>query len=1021
MYLKRLEIQGFKSFAKKTTLDFLGPKDTRQSLTVVVGPNGSGKSNISDAIRWVMGEQSMKHLRGKKASDIIFSGSESKGAMSAASVFMTLDNADGRMDIEYDEVVVGRKIYRSGESEYLINGHSVRLLDLQLLLAKAQFGQGSYAVIGQGMIDRLLLQSHQERKNFFDEASGIKEFQIKRHQASLRLGRTKEHIEQAELVLHEISPRLKSLSRQVKKLEQRQEVELSLREAQEQYYITLWQHHQKQIDGCKEDIRTINTTLSSGQKKLHTVQQELAALAQAQSRQDAFQKLQKTYQDIIQKKNALEQKRAILQGRLQTEYSKSGNHQMGWLETKIAELQKQQKDISDTLQKEQKDQQKIKDAIVLLQKKQEELTIAKTTQRSEIASLESKLLQLKSEESAFHIAGFRAVQAVLEARHMIGNVHGVVAQLGEVEEKFLLALDTAAGGRLASVVVENEQDARASISYLREGRFGVATFLPLSKIKTREVPHFVEEFLGRSGVHGLAQDLVTCRSQFDSVFSFVFGSTLVVEDFDTAKKIGIGRVRMVTLAGDLFETTGEIKGGHRQKRQRGISFADGDAKMNAHAADSCEQDILEKQQVLSALEIDREKLITQLQEKESTVRVASHAIAMQEKQQNAIEEELAKLEQESALLTMSPEQYTKAMEDVTQQKEDIDSQILSSEKEAETARKAVDRFNEEEEQKKRRVFALQDEMQSQQKEVSDAISKKNESQVALAKLETKQEDLQQELYQELRTSIQVIIDRGITVVNIDTLEDVQKNIHKLKYTLSLIGGIDEEVMQEYEETKERHDGFSTQLTDLQKAMNDLEDLIEELDAIMKKKRDAVFKQIKKEFARYFTLLFDGGKADLIEIYGEEETAEQESEEGVQVLEDEAALEHKKKPSKKKRNILKGIDISASPPGKKIKHIQALSGGERTLTSIALMCAILKTNPSPFVVFDEVEASLDEANTVKVVSILQELAQESQFIIISHNKVTMHGADALYGVTMGNDGMSHLFSVKIDEASEQLVE
>ena len=276
MHLKSIEINGFKSFAQKTVLHFDGQVGDRYSITSVVGPNGSGKSNVSDAIRWVMGEQKMSKLRAKKSGDIIFSGSDAKGQMSMASVTLTLDNTDKRAPIEFDELVISRKLYRTGDSEYLINGRAVRLIDLQILLAKAQFGHGSYSVVGQGTIDKMLLQTPAERKSFFDEASGIKEFQIKRHQASLKLVRTREHIEQAEMLLSEVEPRMKSLSRQVKKLEQRHDIELSLRETQERYYTTLHEYNQTNIDTLTSEIATIQLEYDEMNGKLTTVQGELA-------------------------------------------------------------------------------------------------------------------------------------------------------------------------------------------------------------------------------------------------------------------------------------------------------------------------------------------------------------------------------------------------------------------------------------------------------------------------------------------------------------------------------------------------------------------------------------------------------------------------------------------------------------------------------------------------------------------------------------------------------------------------
>lgn len=1011
MYLKQIEINGFKSFAEKTTLTFLPPKGGVQSLTAIVGPNGSGKSNVSDAIRWVMGEQSMKQLRGKKSEDIIFSGSEGKGKMGMASVMMTLDNADGRADVDFDELVIGRRIYRSGDSDYVINGKAVRLLDLQLLLAKAQFGQGSYAVIGQGMIDRLLLQSGEERKAFFDEASGIKEFQIKRHQAFLRLRRTYEHLDQAELLLNEISPRLKTLSRQVKKLEQRKELERALSEKQDQYYVTMWRHHDDQMKQLQQSIFDLGDQLKEKQHHLQTIQEELAQLASEHTRQEAFAELQREYQDIVERKNELERERAVLQGKMQTEYAKTGNHQLSWLESKVSELQHEAKQLTNDMEGldiDLADKRKLVDTI---KGAHDQAHVSRTALKSEISTLEAELLRIRSEQSAFHITGFHAVQSILEARHRLGNVRGVVAQLGKVKEQYHMSLDVAAGGKLASVVVDSEDDARACVEYLRSNRLGVATFLPMNKITSRAVPAFVYDVLRERGVVGLAQDLVDFEDTYANIFSFVFGSTVVVEDFDTAKRVGIGRVRMVTLDGDLFETTGAVKGGHRKMRQHGISFAGtSGVAFSAKRADECEQDIQEKMEQLDTFDANMEQLFGQLGEAQTKLQQIENKRELLQEQKMKIVGQLGSMEQELAMATMSPEQYGKALESIADQKEAIDKHIAEIVVELQDAGSKIAQFNEQQEEKKQRVFALQETMQAEQIAVNGLVEQKNEKQVALAKVETKQEDLQHELYQERHTSIQLIIDRGVESVPIELIEHVQAEVQKMKYKLSLIGGIDEEVVKEYEETRERHTGLTSQMDDLKKAHKDLTALIDELDTVMKKRRGKAFKQIRKEFGRYFSILFNGGKADLVEVYGYEDSDDlSEGEQSDESLEQESDTS-----SKRRKKILKGVDITACPPGKKIKHLQALSGGERTMTSIALMCAILKTNPSPFVVLDEVEAALDEANTLRVVNILKELAGASQFVIITHNRVTMHAADALYGVTMGNNGISKLISVKMED-------
>ena len=321
-------------------------------------------------------------------------------------------------------------------------------------------------------------------------------------------------------------------------------------------------------------------------------------------------------------------------------------------------------------------------------------------------------------------------------------------------------------------------------------------------------------------------------------------------------------------------------------------------------------------------------------------------------------------------------------------------------------------MNEEEEQKRQRIFALQDSMQEEQMSLNKHAEEKHSLQVEIVKLQTHREDLEQEIFSELQEGIGNIVNRLIEKFVEDEMETAKIEIEKLKYQLSLIGGIDESVMSEYEEIRERHDSLAFELVDLNKASSDLEKMIEELDKLMKKKHKESFNKIKKEFARYFKLLFEGGSAELVEVYGTEKDEDEMVLEGDEMeTTEESELENTEK--KKKRKILTGVEVYACPPGKKIKNISALSGGERTMTSIALLCAILHTNPSPFVILDEVEAALDEANTTRFTKILGELSMQSQFIIITHNRVTMHAVDVLYGVTMGNDGISKLLSVKLD--------
>jgi len=1003
MYLKRLEINGFKSFANKTVLDFLPPKSGRFSITGVVGPNGSGKSNVTDAIRWVMGETSLKNIRGKKSEDVIFSGSEAKGQLGMAEVTMIMDNSDKKLDYDYEEIVVTRRIYRSGESEYLINNSQARLLDVHLLFAKAQIAQNSSSIVGQGTIDKLLLVSPADRKNFLDEAAGIKEHQIKQHQAKLKLARTEDNMEQARQLVQEIEPHLRLLSRQVKKLSKRQEVEIELREVQESYYATIFKNFDYQKEKNDLDLKEVESVYKKHFNDLEKIQGELAELARSSTRQELFDELQVKHQQAVNKKNQIERDLAVLDGQMHGEYSKTGNTNIGWIENKIKDVQSQKQFITDKVENIKKNQAKLESTIKEIKEKIEVDLSDRSRIVLEISKLQTEMFASQTEKNYREFSGLETVKNILENKNKFGKIHGLVAELGEVDEEYRLAIEVAAGSHISSLVVGDEDVARLAINYLRENRLGTATFLPLEKIKGRPDNPYIYEFLNEDGVIGLATDLVKNNSKFDSIFSFVLGNTLVVKDLKTANRIGVGRARMVTLQGDLVERNSVMRGGYRKSRFRGLSFTGRLSLSEKEKTQEYQTRINVLQQNLQDLEskIDSSKNNLSNEEADKKALQAQTEIVGQEKESLIKEESL--LERELKIIK-NPEDLSKFLSELEDQKNVLIKDKEKIAKDVQSLEKDMKEFNEKEEAKKQKVFDLQNQMQSKQIQVNEILEKRNNLKIELARLETKIEDLSEEINNELSLSILSLKEREIPTVKSEALNGLVDKIQKLKYQLSLIGGIDEEVVTEYEQTKERFDFLSSQLEDLEKATKDLGKMIEELDDIMKKKRKTAFKKIREEFDRYFKILFDGGSAKLEEIYGEE------------IDEDdiESSDEEEKQTKKRAKKVLSGIDIIANPPGKKIKHLNALSGGERTLTSIALICAILSCNPSPFVILDEVEAALDEANSMRFNKIMTELSTKSQFIVITHNRVTMHSADALYGVVMGGDGMSKLVSVKIED-------
>lgn len=751
MYLQRLEIQGFKSFAQKTTLEFLPPRDGRAGVTAVVGPNGSGKSNVADAIRWVLGEQSLKLLRGKKTEDVIFSGTDKKARMGFAEVTLVLNNEDGTIEplaneeasvFDYSEIAITRRVYRSGESEYLLNNNRVRLADIQLLLARAHFAEKSYTVIGQGMIDHMLAASAAERKQFFDEAAGIKEFQIKRHHTVLKLHATRENLHETKMLLQEIEPRLQSLTRQVKRLEKREEVEQELHTKYVQYYGAQWANVNEQYSKAKHEFQTYNKMAQAVACEYEESFGKVRDLEKQESQGDTFTQLQREY-DLI--------------------YSK----------------------------------------------------------RSKVRE---DILRLKN---AVEVAKLRA---------------------------------------------QNQQK---------------WTPLPLTKI---------------------IAELEVIRDEVQSAAA--------KEEMGFLKQLV---KKMMDRVAGLIERL-------QQPAPEKTEFIDTQAQLDIE-------------------ELEKTLVILDSEAKELQERIAVHT--------------------------------------------------------------------KEEQEKKSAFFAIQRDLQERQRLLHESEQRASGASVALARVETRREALLEEITREVPQFKEEIlaIEHGDPSVDTAYLQD---EVYRLRRQLELIGSIDPEVMKEYEETNERYTFLSTQVQDLESAMASIERGIEELDVIMTRRRETAFAAINTEFDRIFRILFNGGKAAIVEVK-QQPKSKNPVEHAEDSPEDQVVEELEEELDDAAQEELVGIDIHATPPGKRIKDIAILSGGERALTSVALICAILATNPSPFVVLDEVDAALDESNSIRFAQILGELADKTQFIAITHNRATMEQGHVLYGVTMGEDGVSRILSVRLEDA------
>jgi len=878
MYLEKLEIQGFKSFANKNTLIFPGMLGQDQrGITSIVGPNGSGKSNIADAVRWALGEQSMKTLRGKKSEDIIFSGTDKKGKLSMAEVSLFLNNEDRRADIDYSQVILTRRIYRDGESEYLINQNRVRLSDVQILLAKSNFGQKTYSVIGQGMVEGFLNTTLSERKEFFDEATGVKQFQIKRDDSLNKLIHSYENLNQASMLLMEIEPRLKSLTRQVNKLKKRDEIEAELKEFQKNYYSKIWHEINGKFSDYNKQFLSLEKVKLEKEKKSALLSRELDQLEKQNQNSNEFNDWQKELNELQNQKEILNKQLAKLEVELEVKLEKSGQFDLSWLINKAGEIEKEIKKLSEEAFGLEKNVEQEKKILIDLEKEKE-------TINAKINQLNDELLKHSSNLSG---------QGMEKINQEIKNLRDLLEEIDNTDN-------------LANI--------KAII------------------VKTRE-------------------------------------------------KIKL----ILNLSGDILE----------------------------------KENLEQAQKNLMALTYDKEAIMAKINESSFRISARSERVKLIKERKEQLEIELDNISNK-----LKANKGAANLNDNRKEQTNIKNKIEEFELKIDAIKEKLNSFNAKENEQRAKLFSLQKNLQNLQSEINNLNHELNELKINSTRYETKLEDLEIEIrnsYGNLKEIMDTIVEGAIDI------EVALEKINSLKRQIDQIGGIDPEIEKEYIETKERFDYLENQTHDLNEAVGSLEKIIKELDVIIKERFDKEFKHIAEKFEEYFKILFNGGSAKIVKVLTEElsenkneekkETDTTEPTNQEQVVEDRFAANLKRIKYLQKYNAtgLAGIEILATPPGKKIKAITMLSGGERALTAIGLICAIISCNPAPFVVLDEVDASLDEANSERLAKILDDLSHKTQFIVITHNRASMRRANILYGVTMEESGVSKLLSIKLDEA------
>ncbi len=890
MYLEKLEIQGFKSFAHKNVLIFPGKlNEGKTSLTSIVGPNGSGKSNVADAVRWALGEQSMKTLRGKKSEDIIFAGSDKKGKLGMAEVSLFLNNEDpsaalraGSSDpsfFDYQQIVISRRLYRDGESEYLINGNRVRLLDVQMLLAKASFGQKTYSVIGQGMVENFLNTSLSERKEFFDEATGVKQYQIKREDSLNKLKASLENLGQSQMLLAEIEPRLKALTRQVARFAKKEELAKECQELSLNYYGRVWQEINTKLNVVNQEFLGLEAVIRDKNKKAIDLEKDLATMERQNSLGADFASWQNKLNELQRNKDGLTRDIAKLDA---------------WLEMKLESLGKF--DLS------------------FLSNKKKELT-------EEMARLEGESQDLDKALAS--------------------------------EKKQLNALS------------EKKQKLAVSLAALNEELFKVSQHSPASEQAIKDKLSSMIAKLEQAEAH---------------------------DDLMEVKKI------LANLRQEILELISNSK--------------EEDAKT-----------LLELQEKINVLSDDREILVEELAQlnlqvktKEEKQKFLKTILEQTAKDLLGIDKKLGERAEE-----VNPEEKRIERADLEKQLQQIDTELAE-------ARTNFKQLQASQEAKQASIFGAQKSLQNLRTELNQLNNQLNEQKIQATRYETRLEDLETEIREHLG-------DLSLVKTFVPTGEfagdSAMERIKQLRRQLDAIGAIDLEAEKEYEETKERYNFLSTQVNDLTATITSLEEVIAELDALVKERFDKEFKVIESKFSEYFKILFNGGSAKIVKVIADDLNEAVASGEGFgEAQEDNRSRQNemiemsfRDKTMKKLKALsrhdsvgLAGIDIVATPPGKKIQSIAMLSGGERALTAIALICAIISANPSPFVILDEVDAALDEANSERLAKILDDLSHKTQFIAITHNRALMRQASVLYGITMGDDGVSKLLSVKLEDVA-----
>ena len=1192
MSFNRIELYGFKSFADKTKIEF------EDGITAIVGPNGCGKSNVADAIRWVLGEQRTKLLRGNSMQDVIFAGTTERKSLSYTEVSLVFDNTERIFDVDYEEVIISRKLYRSGESEYSINKNTCRLKDVTNMLYNSGVGRDGYSIIGQGKVDEILNSKPEDRRAIFEDAAGISGFKARKKEAERKLGRTQENLVRIKDIIKEIERQLNPMKEQAETAKQYLILKEELKHLELNNYIYQYDSasDQKQdlnikIEGFSEqialreqdylnanarfnqnfeDIKKIDKTTQnlndellnltvglekrsgdtkvlrekisylkeqaiSFQKSLEIEEKGLkeailsvaAKQAKKQENQVVLSELRKQADEISSKYLQVVDELTESEGEVSDSQKQmlSAMGELSDVKSKQASLQTsknslveqiiniteklklQDKKYLDHKMQKEKDQKlvdKTKEDEILLKSELDKLTEEHNEKVFSLNTVNDNLVNIKNainnsehrkkvlEEMQKDFEGFNySVKKVLQNsetnRELKNKIVGVVANLISVPARYQTAVEMALGSAVQNVVTENELDAKYIVNYLKQNDLGRATFLPITSVKPRYIDNNLKSTFKRYGAFGIASDLIAYDKKLDGIFKNLLGATVIVDSLENAINLAKETrysFRIVSLEGDIINPQGSITGGSKKSNVTSLigretqinDLVEQLIKLNVKLTDSLREKelliatttaistkikevnenlqntkiyfatlkegleklslatniIFEEIETLKAEQTRMEGEISKIEDEifsidslqnniNSSKNMAEGSIAKRQgqfenlkKQRDLFNENMTnvkvkmaslnseilslnettlELNESQIVLEANIEELKEKIEFTASQLEKAEYLISTQESDDATviARKKLSEVKEKLDSLNAHKNSLQDNQQELEEdrnklqgELTLLQNKKYKDELNLAKIDTDIENMQERIWEEYELTYSSALAYKAEEYD---LKRGLIDYNKTRREIDKLGYVNVNAIEDCKMLDERYNDLSTQAEDLTKAKNDLSKIINELSEEMLNRFNTEFEKIKINFSKVFKELFGGGNAELVLT----------------------------EPDESGDLLTQGIDIIAEPPGKKLQNITLLSGGERALTAIAILFAILKLKPMPFCLLDEIEAALDDANVLRFAKYLHKFSNETQFIVITHRKPTMELADALYGVTMQEKGISKIVSVKLSEA------